>query len=327
MTALVTADLHLNDNPRDAYRHAFMPRLGELARKHAVEHIFILGDLTDDKDRHGARLVNLVVSHVANLALVCPVTILMGNHDYVDPRSPFFGFLDALPGVQFLSQVKASAPLNASYLFLPHTNNYKRDWEGLDFRPFKYVFAHNAFDGCDMGGGRLVEDGVPPQYMRGARAVVSGDIHTPQTVGNITYVGSPYLVDFGDDWHPRVLLLKDKSATPIPCAGPQKRLVSVASLAELDDQRLGAGDILKVRLWLEPHEAATWPGKVEKVREWGRKNDYVVHTVEPVLPTQLRESERRVTSRSDRQLLEEYAAQSAVDERTVKTGLTLMRKA
>ena len=58
MTALVTADLHLSEKPRDGYRFAAMERIAELIEKHKPSTLLLLGDLTESKDYHPALLVN-----------------------------------------------------------------------------------------------------------------------------------------------------------------------------------------------------------------------------------------------------------------------------
>src|SRR5205814_1607714 len=93
-------------------------------------------------------------------------------------------------------------------LFLPHTNNYKRDWKGLDFSKYQWIFAHNTFQGANIGPRRL--EGIPTSIFPRNAKVISGDIHVPQHFGPIEYVGAPYRIDFGDDYEPRVLFLSTK---------------------------------------------------------------------------------------------------------------------
>src|SRR5215831_11248250 len=96
---ILTADLHLSANPRDAYRFAFLPYLRKLAR--SVDWVVILGDLTEQKDFHPAALVNRIASELHRLAQVTRVYFVMGNHDRLDEAAPFFQFLRYL-GVHYL---------------------------------------------------------------------------------------------------------------------------------------------------------------------------------------------------------------------------------
>src|SRR6266567_2832077 len=103
MTTLVTADLHLSSNPRDAYRHERMWEIRKILKKYEVDRLLILGDLTEQKDHHSAELVNEVVNHMILFSECCPVTILRGNHDYVSSECPFFVFLKHIKRIQWIN--------------------------------------------------------------------------------------------------------------------------------------------------------------------------------------------------------------------------------
>lgn len=335
MTVLITADLHLNDLARDQYRHDWMANiLPVLLKKYKISRLLILGDLCDSKDHHGAWLVNQLVDHFTMLAEICPIIIQMGNHDYIVADNPFFEFLGKIPGVTWISKPTTSAELEIpkiSALFLPHTANYQRDWKGLKFDAYSYIFAHQTFQGAAVGPRKL--DGIPTDIFPNDITVVSGDIHQPQEFGPIVYVGSPYLEDFGDDFNPRVLLLEDKNAsgklTSIPSPGPQKRLVEISSIAELSKQRsINSGDILKVRVKLAATDHAKWPTIKDDVKAWGEDNGFIIHLVQPQIDSKGAGgmSKRKTVTRTDEQLLETYAQSRAVSTSTLKTGLTLMSK-
>lgn len=336
MVGLVTADWHLSDNIRDDYRHAFIARLRTAAKDRKVDWVLILGDLTEEKDRHSAWLVNSVVRHVALFAKICRVLILRGNHDYIDPDHPFYAFLSRIEGVTWVNAPTdlknlPSAPQMGlgSVLFLPHTSDYKRDWKGLKFSQYDWIFAHNTFSGAQVGHGQTMK-GIPLDVFPDDACVVSGDIHVPQKLGPVTYVGAPYLVDFGDNYNPRVLLLdgtKPKPMWSMSCEGPQKRLVQVRSVAELNKHdELAEGDILKVRIVLESSQHAQWPELQKAVREWGVKHKMIVHAVQPVILESRAKAATRKSGakKTDTQLLQEYGKARGMDDATVRTGLKLM---
>ena len=57
---LVIGDLHLTDQPKDAYRFGIFKWIKKQIEKHQPEYTVILGDLTDKKDKHSAGLVNRI---------------------------------------------------------------------------------------------------------------------------------------------------------------------------------------------------------------------------------------------------------------------------
>ena len=339
MTVLITADLHVSDNPRDDYRWTWLKKLPALLRKEKVELLIILGDLTESKSDHSAELVNGLVTGLHNVTTICPIIVLQGNHDYLSsPDNPYFAFLQRIEGISWVGRATPirelpNVPATVSRSlgragFFPFTPNYERDWANIDFKGFDLAFMHQTFANALSDSGFKLE-GIPLSYFPKNLQIISGDIHRPQTLGPLTYVGSPYLIDFGDSFEPRILLIEDNGKMQsIPCTGPQKRLVEVKSIAELAKQRqLNEGDILKVRLEIAPGQHAEWPELAAKVRAWGADNGYLIHLVQPVVTALERGSAKAIkakANKTDEQLIQEYAKSRGLDERTEKTGLTLL---
>jgi hypothetical protein len=336
MRTLVTADLHLSANPRDRYRHIILRRLVKQAAELGVTQTFILGDLTEEKDRHSDWLTNKVVDHVKRFAELGPVYIDQGNHDYSsDPDMPFFHFLRHLPGVRWIGKPTAfSADGLGRVLFLPHTRDFKKEWKGIPFDDYAFIFAHGTFERTRLGHGRTVEAGIPPEVFPRSARVVSGDVHIPQAVGQITYVGAPYTIDFGDDYAARVLILDGGDQvrdgvskggfvkwkrTPVkvksvPVLGPQKRLVDFGAS---DQSVLNAGDILKIRVEIKRSKAAEWPKRRDEARAWALKAGYKVHAIQPVIVEDKTSKAkiRRAEIKSDQQVMKEFAQHRGIDER------------
>jgi hypothetical protein len=328
VSILITSDLSLTDNPRDEYRWQFLEHtLPALLRAERADTLYVLGDITEEKDNHGAWLVNRVSDAFYKLAqLVKDLIILRGNHDYAGSGFPFFSFLDMLSNVQFISEPKAID----GFLFLPHTTNYRRDWEVWkdSLRRFPLVFAHNTFEGA-MANGVLLP-GIPPEYFPPSCLIIAGDVHTPQTHKKLWYVGAPYTVDFGDDYTPRVLALHDRPfrLESIPVPGPQKRLV-VLDRHGLPETKRGCnkGDILKIRVALAKQDYAQWPEIRDKVRKMATDQGFEVYAVEPIVQKLDRSDavrRRRGNTETDEELLRRYASIHNIDPKTLKIGLELL---
>ena len=329
MKTLITADLHLNDNPRDAYRHKFMRWFLDLAKKHKVDRIIVAGDLCDEKDRHPAVLVNQVVDYFYQLAEVCPVTVLKGNHDYLDPEHAFYGFLRRIENVSWINNPTVEDVGNKSHdLFLLHTTNYKHDWKGLNFKTPSYIFCHQTFNGAAVGFGRHL-DGIPLDIFPKNVRVISGDIHVPQQLGPVTYVGAPYTVDFGDQYQPRVLLIDGDKIKSIPVDGPQKRLVEAEAgkhIPEINTD-LNKGDIIKFRIGVK--NVDQWPEIKAEIKAWCEKHGFIPHAIQPVLrrdETGIKSTKAKASNKSDEQILREYALRRDLDKNLLSTGLFLLDK-
>lgn len=324
MRILITSDLQWSDQDRDDYRHQFVERFLKIARKVLPNRIYILGDLTEEKDSHSARLVNRVVDHLYRMSQVAPLLVLRGNHDYRDIGHPFFEFVSRFERMTWVN----TPMMYDDKLFLPHTRDWKRDWDwdGSDIKNHRgLVFAHNIFEGVKAHGRALA--GIPTAVFHKDAKVFSGDVHEPQTIGQVTYVGSPYLCDAGDDYDPRVLLLEGQRATSIEVGGPQKRLIDIEIVnGEIKRHNdFNDGDIAKILVHLLPDQTAQWQALKEKVERWASKHRLQYVTIAPVFHKKVQRGERPAYVRkTDEEYLTNYGKRVDADDMTMKIGRKLL---
>lgn len=263
---LLVTDLHLTANPRDEYRWGLFEWIrNDLWRRFGLRSVKILGDLTDAKDNHSSELVNRIVTEMALLASRAPVDVLMGNHDYLKEGHAFFRFLEKVPGLAFIDEIKQQG--NA--LLLPHTRSPRKDWAGLNFSDYQYVFMHQTVGGAIASNGMPMSGEIDANdpALSGTK-IYSGDIHVPQTVGNVEYVGSPYHVHFGDRFKARCIVLDAGKTIDVHYPTIQKFVASVGSDPDrLLDLGLHRGDQLKVRVDLPTALYCDWPKIRDRVEE------------------------------------------------------------
>lgn len=335
MSLIFTADLHQTDLPRDEYRWGLFEWLAEQARKYKVKRVILGGDLTDAKDKHSALLTNRMVEGIQKIAEQASVIICRGNHDYVDEANPFFEFVQKLSCVDFITEPTELQPNElGKILILPNTRDYEKAWADLNFKKYDYIFCHQAFDGCMSENGTKLA-GIPPSVFAGTKAKVwSGDIHTRQKVGkNIEYVGAPYRIRFGDDFEPRVLLIKDDGAMKdlfYPCM--KKHLIEVAGddpvklfKRELKRLEVNPEDQVKLRVKLAREDYPTWPAIKKELGDVA-SNFYIVLTG-PELGAMQRakvdlKDERQTSSRgaTPEKALQRYAKREAIPEGLLEAG-------
>ena len=328
MKRIVTADIHISKSLIDAYRTVFLKEtLPALVDKYKPDQLLVLGDITQDKDMHPASLVNEVVEGFHKLASLCHVIILQGNHDYSSIDYPFFKFLDCIDNIRWIS---SPTELDGC-LYLPHTRDHKKDWQGLQFEDRDYIFAHNTFTGARANGQTLA--GITTTIFPDDAFVLSGDIHEPQTLGPVTYIGSPYAVNFGDDFQPRMLLLDDLEVKSIKLYGRSKKLISWDWSKDSDKLCDGweaynpgiEGDIVKIQVYIGMEHVAKWPEIRQQVEAWAVSNKFVIHTITPVVTYEAGERQKHIKSvrRSDSQYVEAFVKRSGVDADTAKVGKSI----
>ena len=275
MNMIIASDLHMTDAPRDAYRLQFFPWLAAEAIRRRANYIIILGDLTEAKDRHSAVLSNAIADGLKQLDTAAPTIVLMGNHDYISPETPFFRWLQ-YTGVEYFIEPTKRTLGDAKCLFLPHTRAVRAYAEGYRMSDFDYIFAHQTFHGASIGGGRRL-DGLPSDTFTGTRArVYCGDVHVPQRLANIEYVGAPYHVDFGDEYIPRVIFDDGQRFEDVSPPFPAKRKMIIDGVDHLTDMRVNPGDMIKIEVRLKRQEFDTWNECRRRVQEFAERQRAVL---------------------------------------------------
>jgi predicted phosphodiesterase len=323
---LITSDLHLSDNPRDGYRHAFMKEIVREIKKRSVRMLLILGDLCQEKDRHGAELTTQVFSYIKQFASLCRVVVLKGNHDYLVPSVPFFRSLGHLDNVSWINEpTELSVLPGVKSLFLPHTRDYKKDWQEIRVKDFDLIFTHNVFGEVMSDSGQILK-GIPRSVFSKRQMVIGGDVHLPQKVGVVDYVGAPYDITFTSvPCDRRMILLSVEDGTIkksyISCKGPRK-IVMDLSLGEKIKGNVRAGDMIKVRVHLKPGESL---GDFRTAKEeLAKRFESCIIMVQPVLSDGAATVRTRSLARSDESVLRAYASSLGVGRSVLKTGLRLM---
>lgn len=283
---LYTADLHLTANPRDDYRWEVFPWLGKIIKQYEVEALVIAGDLTDAKDHHSAKLVTALATMLRDLGAHLPVYILMGNHDYVDPGTPFFGFLNAIPGLHFIREITTLEVAGRSHLFIPHMRDHSI-WsnagkKSLDISKAYRVVMHQTVKGAIASNGDALEEG-PADFLLGQakRPIIAGDIHNPHWVGNLIYCGSPHPVHFGEEHKPRVLLdTGGRDLTSIKRACVRKRTLILSDPNDLLTADYAEGDMIRVIYKIPRSEFYRWQGIKARTKKIADKAGWKLCAVE-----------------------------------------------
>lgn len=251
MRILVTSDWHLTTNPLDEYRWKFVEGLAEFCKEENIDKIYFLGDLTEKTNNHSAVLVNRIIDCLQKLP---PMILLKGNHDYVDPKTPFFRFISLYKDKLIYNK----QTILDNNLFIPH--GVSLDEVSLyDLSYFNYIFVHEDFKGSTY------ENGVPSPSKKdislfNSALVFSGHIHKPQQIGNLTYVGSPYPIKFCDeDWQYRMYILDSDTVETIYNDYPYRLNFRVSDIEEfklkIETMKLQPSDQMKVIFQIKESDA------------------------------------------------------------------------
>lgn len=282
-----------------------------------------MGDLTEQKDRHPAILVNKVVDHVYKLAQIAPVVCLSGNHDYAEEGRAFFEFLRRIPNTIWIRKPTSIDQC----LFLPHTPNYRRDWDGLDFQGHPYLYFHATFAGADLGSGIEADDGIPRKIIPRSSIAFCGDVHVPQETRPIVYVGAPYTVDFGDDYKSSIIFRDGNRYDRVDTSHlAQKRsIVLTTGDTDLRNQHFNKGDICQITVDVD--DMGGWLPLRDHLAKDATERGLQIWAIKPKLLPRATRRQHKVTKeggQSDRELLVTFSKRQGLTEQTMKTGLKLL---
>jgi hypothetical protein len=158
--------------------------------------------------------------------------------------------------------------------------------------------------------------------------VYSGDIHKPQRVGQVLYVGSPHQVHFGDDQYCRMLLVDEASldvVRELTLNPPSRLMVDVDltdGMADLSDVKVNPGDQVKIRLRIAPGSVTETAGIDRQIAEWAEAAGAVLVSSETRIATVDRQG--LDIAETPQQILRRFADQEGLSEPLYKLGLELL---
>lgn len=342
MTILLSSDWHLTDNPKDEYRWNIFNELTRWieAQKIGTPTIYMLGDLTDRKDKHSAALVNRIEDEFTRLIdLGASLWVLKGNHDQPLNGPPFWSILDHIrpgndpnSGINFITKPHGNTK---GLLVLPYSDNPEMEWDGIDWSHYKAVFMHQTVTGA-IGNNGIVLDNPKMIKMAKHLTVYSGDIHTTQKVGNVLYVGAPYPIAFGDTYPPQMMEITEdyKLLRVIPLKTIQKLMLRVSDLTELQKVKMHEHDQVRVVFSLGIGAVDQWPAIQDHIVAWANTYKVDLFSVEAQIEAgEASEVEYAAganpldMSETDPvHILHLFGESEGIDERMMATGLELLKE-
>lgn len=327
--SLCTADVHLTANEADEYRWSFFDVVRNYFRNSRDRRFYVLGDLTDLRDRHPAALVNRLVDEFKSLSKMgVESSIIMGNHDKSLRGDPYWKWLSAIPQVRYYAEPAAKGDL----ILLPFSPDPRTEWKDIDFTRYRCAFIHQTVNGAVRDNGTLAEVDNFPILPRDLK-VYAGDLHVPQRIGNVTYIGAPHPKNYGDDHPCRLVVLDDRTweiADEIELQPARKHMIAIGGIDDLDRFKVRKGDMARVRFSLDASKIEQWPAEREVIIEWAKENGVHIASVEAaveqraVARPQREEEQRKLTDPEE--VLISFANAEGLDEGLLNEGLNLLRE-
>lgn len=290
MNYLIVGDTHFTDSPLDAYRWDIFKVLKEEAIKYQVsdipvEEIIFLGDVVDRKDRHTAILVNRLIDEFADLRFEtgCRINVLAGNHDKPLTGPYYWQFLNRA-GIRYMQEPF----FEDERVYLPYSHDPIKEWKDITFYSrMKVVFIHQTVDGAMIEGDYKIKgtSGLL-EFLPENIPIIGGDVHRPQQIRNINYVGTPHPTRFSESWSNRILLIQnDDFAHPIDIwlNGARRAILDIENFEQLRTTDYGEKDQIKIRYKLSNAKLVDWPEEEKRIRDWEKERNTTIVSIEPIL--------------------------------------------
>jgi hypothetical protein len=196
MLNLAVGDLHPVPEELDDCE-AVLDLVEETADKHRVDVVTFMGDQHDTHDAMSVRVLGFYVRRFDRLKRPGRTVVgIVGNHDMWCPTEQFPHAMMAYPQISVVDHPRLVLAGDSGFAAMPYYPDPKEfvkaanrlaEENGDDLT----LFCHQTFAGAVFDNGWKPEDAVDPAVVR-FKHVVSGHIHTPQTVGGkVFYVGAP----------------------------------------------------------------------------------------------------------------------------------------
>lgn len=196
--AVLISDIHFNINnlelSSEALKHA-------MRKAHGLDlPLIIAGDLLDTKAIIRGEVANKLLAILLNYPVKPKyVKILAGNHDLINEKSSenSLHFLNLYRDNIYVVDTP-QYDFESKLTLIPYMSNSEDLIKAKSYiDPKSIVIMHQGFLGASMGDYIQDKSSVSPDLFKD-HIVFSGHYHRHQTIGTITYIGSPFTHTWGE---------------------------------------------------------------------------------------------------------------------------------
>ena len=222
---LIIGDTHLSlgypnnlDKWFKVHQEYFNTFLFPLIEKEMTSDDIIIhcGDLFDNRSIVPINILNYAQSLLERLGKICPVHILIGNHDLYTKSSNDINTVKLykyIPNITVYEDPTKIEFMGKSILMMPWVERRKNQIEILkQFSGCNYLFCHSDLNGAKMHLSSVAHknlDKIDVDEFSGYKNVYSGHIHILQRSKNFTFVGNNFEMDRNDMGNQKGIFILD----------------------------------------------------------------------------------------------------------------------
>lgn len=194
--AVLISDLHFSINTLPLASTALKAAL-ENAKDRKVP-LIIAGDLHDTKANIRGECIKAMLDIFETAEQRIYVTI--GNHDRINEKSEPHSLEFLRQQVHIIDRPYYAKSLNCHLVPYQHDIEKMKDTLDLIRRGYpaqRRLIMHQGVQGASMGDYVIDKSSLPAEAFQDLK-VISGHYHRHQTVGSVTYIGTPYTITFAE---------------------------------------------------------------------------------------------------------------------------------
>lgn len=246
--AVCISDIHFNINTLPLASAALKSALRKA--EYLGVPLIIAGDLHDTKSLVHGQVENRLIEILSQART--RVLILVGNHDLLNEKSSENGLNYLNPYAEIINGFTF---LTSKVLLIPYQSlagNYFAVIESANIvSPVEIIICHQGFMGAQMGDYIQDKTSIDPELVKDY-TVISGHYHRHQTLGTVTYIGSPYTITYGEanDGPKGFLVLNEDGSFSREILNLRKHIISNRDMQTANDPVEGynEGDLVWLKL-------------------------------------------------------------------------------
>lgn len=175
-----------------------------------------LGDFLDTKEVIRGKCLNALIAYLSASKL--QHYVLIGNHDWfnLDCQAHALEALKLLPNVMVIDKPFEIGKL----VMIPYVHDKEKLSQILANFCYedRVLIGHLEITKFDFGNGHICTSGIPLEFLKGFKRVISGHFHKYQQSGNLTYVGTPFSQSFGESNQTKYIAMYDTETDELKLA-------------------------------------------------------------------------------------------------------------
>ncbi len=191
--AVCISDIHFNINNLEIASIALRAAITKAEELQAP--LVIAGDLQDTKAIIRAEVANRLIEIIRDANI--NIYILVGNHDLLNEKSSENALNYLAPYADIVKVPTLISFSRRPCFLIPYQTDISWLEKTLLSIPASQIIMHQGFLGAAMGDYIQDKSSISPDVVKDF-TVISGHYHKHQTIGTVTYIGSPFTHTFGE---------------------------------------------------------------------------------------------------------------------------------